>query len=180
MKSVARCYCILTLTSTNGFPHTCTGLWWNFLVQEEAWNCLPGLLRCLSYHVSPFSHLHGFLQRSQMLLPDIRLALVCSNPLFYCILPSVLKHLCTIAWNDHHVLLPEHQVNCWRPGSPHDPFHASGIAKLTHLSLEKMAVISQTIFSNAFSWIKIFVFWLKFHWRLFLWVQLTIIQCWFR
>ena len=34
--------------------------------------------------------------------------------------------------------------------------------------LDKMAAISQTIFSDAFSWMKSFVFWLKFHWSLFL------------
>ena len=31
-----------------------------------------------------------------------------------------------------------------------------------------MAAISQTAFSNAFSWMKRFVFWFKLHWRLFL------------
>ena len=39
-----------------------------------------------------------------------------------------------------------------------------------------MADISQTIFSDAFSWMKIFVFWLEFHWRLFLRVPLIIIS----
>ena len=39
---------------------------------------------------------------------------------------------------------------------------------------------SQTTFSNAFSWMKIFEFRLKFHWSLFLMVQLTIFQHWFR
>ena len=37
-----------------------------------------------------------------------------------------------------------------------------------------------TIFSNAFSWIKSFVIWLKFYLSLFLRVQLTITQHWFR
>ena len=36
------------------------------------------------------------------------------------------------------------------------------------LTLNKMAVISQTIFSAAFLWMKKFVFWLQFHWNLFL------------
>ena len=44
----------------------------------------------------------------------------------------------------------------------------------------QMAAISQTIFSDAFSWMKNFVFWIKFHWSLFLRVQLTIAQHWFR
>ena len=51
---------------------------------------------------------------------------------------------------------------------------------LTHLSLNKMATITQTIFSETFSWMKIFVFWLKFHWSRFPRVQLTITQHWFR
>ena len=43
-----------------------------------------------------------------------------------------------------------------------------------------MDAISQTIFSSAFSWMKMFEFRLKFHWSLFLKVQLTIFQHWFR
>ena len=34
----------------------------------------------------------------------------------------------------------------------------------THRPLNKVAAISQTTFSNAFSWINMFEFWLKFHW----------------
>ena len=44
----------------------------------------------------------------------------------------------------------------------------------------QMDAISQTTFSNAFSWLKMFEFRLKFHWSLFLRVQLTIFQHWFR
>ena len=44
---------------------------------------------------------------------------------------------------------------------------------LTHLPLDKMAGISQTIFSNAFLWMKRFAFWFEFHWSLFPRVQLT-------
>ena len=43
---------------------------------------------------------------------------------------------------------------------------------LTHLPLEKMAAILQTIFSDAFPWMKNPVFLLKFHWILLLRVQL--------
>ena len=42
---------------------------------------------------------------------------------------------------------------------------------LTHLPLDKMATSSQTIFSDAFSWMKSFKLWLQFHWSLFLRVQ---------
>ena len=47
-------------------------------------------------------------------------------------------------------------------------------------SRQKMDAISQTTFSNEFSWMKIFEFRLKFHWSLFLRFQLTIFQHWFR
>ena len=51
---------------------------------------------------------------------------------------------------------------------------------LTHLPRDKMAAISQTIFSDAFSWMKNCLFWLKFHWSLFLRIYLTTTQHWFR
>ena len=51
---------------------------------------------------------------------------------------------------------------------------------LTHLPLDNMDAISQTIFSDAFSWMKSFVFWLKSCWSLFLRVQMTINQHWLR
>ena len=38
------------------------------------------------------------------------------------------------------------------------------LIELTHGSRDKMAAISQTTFSNAFSWIKMFQFWIKFRW----------------
>ena len=44
----------------------------------------------------------------------------------------------------------------------------------------QMDAISQTTFSNAFSWMKMFEFRLKFHWSMFPRVQLTIFQQWFR
>ena len=51
---------------------------------------------------------------------------------------------------------------------------------LTHWGRNKMAAFSQTTLSNAFSWMKITEFLLKFHWSLFLRVQLTISHHWFR
>ena len=51
---------------------------------------------------------------------------------------------------------------------------------LTHWGRDKMAAISQTTFSNVFSWMKMYELRLKFHWSLFLRVQLTILQHWFR
>ena len=60
----------------------------------------------------------------------------------------------------------------------HTPQH--GEYRLTHWGRDKMAAVSQTTLSNAFSWMKMLEFRLRFHWRLFLRVQLTIFQHWFR
>ena len=51
---------------------------------------------------------------------------------------------------------------------------------LTHWGRDKIAAVSQTTLSNAFSWMKMLEFRLRFHWSLFLSVQLTIFQHWFR
>ena len=51
---------------------------------------------------------------------------------------------------------------------------------LTHWGRDKIDAISQTAFSNAFSWIKMHEFRLGFHWSLFLMCELTIFQHWFR
>ena len=52
--------------------------------------------------------------------------------------------------------------------------------ELTHWGWDKIEAILQTTFSNAISWMKMFEFRLKYHGRLFLNVQLTIFQHWFR
>ena len=52
--------------------------------------------------------------------------------------------------------------------------------RLTHWGRDKMAAVSQTMISNAFSWMKMYEFHLKFHLSLFLRFQLTIFQHWFR
>ena len=54
-----------------------------------------------------------------------------------------------------------------------------GLISVNSSPLGKMAAISQTIFSDEISWMKSFVFWLTFHWSLFLRFQLTITQHWF-
>ena len=51
---------------------------------------------------------------------------------------------------------------------------------LTHWGRDKMDAISQTTFSNTFSWMKMHEFRLRFHWRLLLRFELTIFQHWFR
>ena len=51
---------------------------------------------------------------------------------------------------------------------------------ITHWGRNKMAAISKKTFSNQFYWIKMYEFFLKFHWNLFLSVRLTIFQHWFK
>ena len=51
---------------------------------------------------------------------------------------------------------------------------------LKHWGRDKMDAISQTTFSNAFSWMKIYEFCLRFLWKLFLMFKITIFQHWFR
>ena len=50
---------------------------------------------------------------------------------------------------------------------------------LTHWGRDKMDAIYQTAFSNAFSWMKMDEFRLRFHWSVFPRVSLTIFQHWF-
>ena len=59
-------------------------------------------------------------------------------------------------------------------------FFLLGHIELTHWGRDKLADISQTTLSSAFSWKKMSGFRLKFHWSLFLRVQLMIFQHCFR
>ena len=77
-----------------------------------------------------------------------------------------------------HLFLFSNIVNSSRPGDPY------GITKFGQywfntLRPRQQAAVSQTL-SNAFSWSKMLEFRFRFHWSLFLRVQLTIIQHWFR
>ena len=76
-------------------------------------------------------------------------------------------------WNFHWIWIIMKNICEMVPGSFCKVFLKSS-------PLNKMPAVSQTIFSDAFSWMKIFVLWLKFHWGLFLRVELTITQHWFR
>ena len=51
---------------------------------------------------------------------------------------------------------------------------------LTHWGRVRLDAISQTTFSSAFYWMEMYELRLKIHWSLFLRVQLTLFQHWFR
>ena len=61
-------------------------------------------------------------------------------------------------------------------GENQDEVTQVGYEPWTLWSWDKMAAILLTTLSNAFSWMKILEIWLKFHWSLFLRVQLTIFE----
>ena len=67
----------------------------------------------------------------------------------------ILSHPFDVIWHPSNVTNRGRIVKLWA-------------ILLTHISLDKMAAISQRIYSNAFSWMKSFVFWFKCHWNLFL------------
>ena len=89
--------------------------------------------------------------------------------LFACFMISCKKNL-EVVWYIKGTMRTVHAslcftvVHCW----------------FTHWGQDKMADISQTTFSNVFSWKKMYEFRLIFHWNLFPMFQLTIFQHWFR
>ena len=97
---------------------------------------------------------------------------LCSH-IIYAYAKLVGNQISPTEWND--------ESDTWTKGKwVHSKTKGRKSALLTHHPLDKMADISQTTFSNAFSWMIFFVFWLEFHPSLFLKVQLTINQHWFR
>ena len=79
-----------------------------------------------------------------------------------------------LAWNRQQAIIWTNDgLVCWW-------IYASlNVNGLTHWGRDKMDAISQTTLSNPFSWMKIFDFWLKFHWSLFVRFQLTVFHHWF-
>ena len=110
------------------------------------------------------------------LSPDWRQAIIWTNAGIFLIGPlgtnfsEVLVEIITFSFKKMYLKLSSAK---WCP-------FCLGLNVLTHFPLDKMASILQTIFSNAFLWMKSFAFWLKFHWSLFLRDQLTITNHWFR
>ena len=83
------------------------------------------------------------------------------------LLPVIVWHQTSDNWNDDNAVH-------WRI------YASSSFTELTHWGRDKMAAVSQTTLSSSFSWMKMLEFRLRFHWTLFLRVQLPIIQHWFR
>ena len=84
--------------------------------------------------------------------------------------------LCSVSYAAHHMGNTVSRKNVWENISK----KSWRFPNLTHWGRDKMAAVSQTTISNAFSWMKIYTFRLRFHWSLFERVQLTIFRHWFR
>ena len=83
----------------------------------------------------------------------------------------------TVTFDKQRYTLCEHRPGwIWRKSITTNNIQSR---QLIHWGRDKMDNTLQTTFSNAFAWMKIVVFWLKFHWNLFLWAQLTIFKHWF-
>ena len=104
---------------------------------------------------------------------------------------NLLKESCGIFhWRRSWVFCSGHWVNLvvtavlnvnktrlYQATAIHNPFSILlrvGFSQLPHWGRDKMAIIFQTTFSNAFSWMKMNQFRLRFHWNLFPRVKLTI------
>ena len=87
-----------------------------------------------------------------------------------------------IMGSDNGLAPNRHQVIIWtNDGVVYWCLYASvNVNELTHWGRDKMAAIFQTMFSNSFSWMKMYEFRLRFHRSLFQRVQVTIYQRWFR
>ena len=80
------------------------------------------------------------------------------------------------------VIMPRsHYMHGLFDGLLQDCSNSNGLAmELTHWGRDKLTSIFQATFSHGFSWMKMDEFRSKFHWSLFLRVQLIIFQYWFR
>ena len=96
-----------------------------------------------------------------------------------------LTHIVGIKWKQtefsRNQIVMEGQTRKWAVRQGEFPaIPTSSLLRWTYWGRDKMAVISQATLSNAFSRMKMLEFRLKLHWSLFLRVQLTISQHWFR
>ena len=72
---------------------------------------------------------------------------------------------------------PQGDIACtWGMGGVSGSSHQHNVRRTLQVSrgLEKIADNLNTTFSDAYSWMKMFIFWFQFHWSLFLWIQLIV------
>ena len=82
-------------------------------------------------------------------------------------------------WNQFKSLNWHRRPHIWNSSTSSASHHRTR-DNLINLPMDEMAAISQNDIFKCIFLNKKFVFWFEFHWSLFLWVQLTITQHWFR
>ena len=127
-----------------------------------------------------------FIQNSWKFVPEcpINSKSTLAQVIFFFFAKEVINHYPNECW---HSPMINRDNNFWSHGHfahvaipPFQYFTTCNKQFLTHWGRDKMATIFQTTFSNAFSWKKMHVFRLGFHWSLFLGVQLTMFNHWVR
>ena len=162
---------------------TLTLFWFWFLFQH--WGINSKYLSCQCIKISPVQTIQ-YIQYNYMILV---------NQQSLCFVPFRRKicSICHIIWSKptqplriwweleksawSTVLWWHHKTEC---GSRHWCHESWDYRTLTHWGRDKIDAIMQTTLSSAFSWMKMHEFRLRFHWNLFLRVQSTIFQHWFR
>ena len=98
--------------------------------------------------------------------------------------PSWFPITLSMLYNVINAIVKLHEWHRYTTGSVRSEFllHTctNHMHRLRHWGRDKMAAFFQMTSSSAFSWMQIYEFWLGFHWTLFLRVQLTKFEHWFR
>ena len=148
-------YKIIILLQFNHWPSDCTFDNKSTLVQVMAWCC-----QVTSHYLS-------------QCWPRLMLTHGVARPKWVNVKPSTYRTSQSNCHNSNFVVVNVGQFYLY-------PVIRLPQCLLTHWVRDKIAVIFQTIFSSVISWTKMYKFRLRFHWSLFLRVQLTTLQHWFR
>ena len=135
-----------------------TSWWLKVLHQAGARKSATTLLsQLIMSHESFAQHTHCFLCCRQVCL----LTMIPLNSLA----PGKCSKFKSYCLSDNESALVEVMVQCWTgkniAGTNNDPVHMYTLPcrnELTHWGRDKMAAVSQTTFSNAFSWMKMYEF----------------------
>ena len=108
-----------------------------------------------------------------------------NKPLFEPMMVGLLMHMCItqpqwVDWDLDKIASALDVMLYFLQCVAMPTYKSSTSLAFQHWGRDKMAAIFQTTFSNGFSWMKMYEFRLTFHLSLFLRVQLTIFQHWFR
>ena len=144
------------------------------------WGQKKWLICCRWHFSNAFSYIDGLVQgRRNSSALAMELHLSCINLSEWKSLYSGSNFTEVCSYGCSWQMSASYQVMAWHQAGD-KPLSKPMMTLLTHWGRDKMDAISQTTCSSAFSWMKMFEFRLKFHWSLFLSIQLTIIHHCFR